>query len=157
MHHPCHGSASRAGVASPDDGYCAAMSAPGRLAWARRIAPYVAALSIAGGVLTSCSDGKSPFRSGPTPRTYRMGFSQFPPRPDIALLTQTIDLWARRADVGLILTSPPWDSLLAGRAPDSLIRNNQLGLATYYRGKGLRVVVSIDPTNGLDRSAEDPA
>jgi hypothetical protein len=27
---------------------------------------------------------------------------------------------------------------------------------SYYRGKGLRLVASIDPTNGLDRSAEAP-
>jgi len=91
------------------------------------------------------------------PRTFGMGFSSFPPRPDIALLGPTIDLWAQRADLGLILTEPPWDSLLAGRSPDSLIRHNQLGLANYYRVRGLHVVVSIDPTNGLDRSAESPA
>jgi hypothetical protein len=53
------------------------------------------------------------------------------------------------------VTEPPWDSLLAGRAPDSLIRNNQLGLANYFRSKGLnRIVVSVDPTNGLDRASD---
>lgn len=86
-----------------------------------------------------------------------MGFSSFPPRPDVALLGPTIDLWSKRADMGLILTDPPWDSLLAGRSPDSLVRHNQLGLANYYRAKGLRVVASIDPTNGLDRSADAAA
>ena len=86
-----------------------------------------------------------------------MGFSSFPPRPELSLLVATIDAWAPRADMGLILTDPPWAALLAGENIDSMIRNNQLGLASYYRGKGLRVVVSIDPTNGLDRSAEAPA
>ena len=86
-----------------------------------------------------------------------MGFSSFPPRPDLNLLIATIDAWAPRADMGLILTDPPWAALLAGESIDSMIRNNQLGLANYYRGKGLRVIVSIDPTNGLDRSAEAPA
>jgi hypothetical protein len=86
-----------------------------------------------------------------------MGFSSFPPRPDPNLLITTIDAWAPRADAGLILTDPPWAALLAGGDIDSMIRNNQLGLASYYRAKGLRVVVSLDPTNGLDRSAEAPA
>ena len=113
----------------------------------------IAAVALAGG----CSDKLIP--PGPTllARTYRMGFSSFPPRPDLNLALTTINLWASRGDAALILTDPPWDSLLAGRSPDSLIRNNQLGLANYYRARGLRVIASIDPTNGLDRSAESPA
>ncbi|HKA24358.1 MAG TPA: hypothetical protein VKF80_05220 [Candidatus Eisenbacteria bacterium] len=83
-----------------------------------------------------------------------MGFSAIPPRPDLALLVSTINAWTPHADMALILTEPPWDSLLAGRPPDALIRANQLGLADYYRSKNLRVVVSIDPTNGLDRSSD---
>ena len=111
---------------------------------------------VAGALLGGCSKGSSPTGPAPNPRTYYMGFSSFPPRPDLNLALLTINLWAQRADAALILTDPPWDSLLAGRAPDSLIRNNQLGLANYYRARGLRVIVSIDPTNGLDRSAEAP-
>jgi hypothetical protein len=104
-------------------------------------------------LLAGCSGSDKPAAPA-TPRSYRMGFSSIPPRPDLALLIQTIDAWAPHADMALILTEPPWDSLLAGRSPDSLIRANQLGLANYYRGKGLRVVASIDPTNGLDRSSD---
>jgi hypothetical protein len=116
--------------------------------------PLAVALLLAGCTLASCSDDKAPTSPVPSPRTYRMGFSAIPSRPDLALLLQTIDLWSQRADAALILTEPPWDSLLAGKAPDSLVRDNQLGLADYYRGKGLRVIVSIDPTNGLDRSSD---
>jgi hypothetical protein len=104
-------------------------------------------------LLAGCSGNDKPAAPA-TPRTYRMGFSSVPPRPDLALLVQTIDAWTPHADMALILTEPPWDSLLAGRPPDSLIRANQLGLANYYRSKGLRVVASIDPTNGLDRSSD---
>jgi len=107
-------------------------------------------------LLAGCSSSDKPPAPQP-PRTYRMGFSSFPPRPELALLVQTIDLWSQRADMGLVLTDPPWDSLLAGRSPDSLVRNNQLGIANYYRSKGLRVVASIDATNGLDRSADAAA
>jgi hypothetical protein len=54
----------------------------------------------------------------------------------------------------MIFTDPPWDSLLAGRPADSLILANQAGLAAYFRGKGLRVIVCLDPTNGLDRASD---
>ncbi|MGH7681061.1 MAG: hypothetical protein ACRENN_03640 [Candidatus Eiseniibacteriota bacterium] len=73
---------------------------------------------------------------------------------DPAIVIPTIDLWTQRADAGLIVNEPPWDSLLAGRSPDSLIRNNQLALANYYRAKGLRLIVSIDATNGLNRTSD---
>jgi hypothetical protein len=102
-----------------------------------------------------CGD-KHPSRPG-TARTYRMGFAGIPPRADIPTTLRAIDLWSTRADWALILAEPPWDSLLAGWAPESLIRADQLGLVNYYRGKGLRIVVSVDPTNGLDRSSEAAA
>lgn len=111
-------------------------------------------------VLGCSNDDDSPLvPSSPSPpRTYRMGFSPFPPRPELPLLQTTMDLWSPRADAGLILVDPPWAALLAGSDPDSLIRSNQLGIASYMRSKGLRlIVVSLDPTNGLDRSAESPA
>ena len=111
---------------------------------------------LAGALLGGCAKDSSPTGPAPNPRTYYMGFSWFPPRPDLNLALQTIGLWSTRADAALIAVSPPWDSLLAGRAPDSLVRN-ELGLANYYRARGLRVIVSVDPTNGLDRSAEAPS
>jgi hypothetical protein len=120
-----------------------------------RVTGTVAALLLAA-LLGGCSSDNP---AGPTlnARSYFMGFSPFPPRPDVNLSLTTINLWSQRADAALILTEPPWDSLLAGRPPDSLIRANQLGYANYLRARGLRVVVSIDPTNGLDRSAESAA
>ena len=112
----------------------------------RGLIPALAFASIA---LAACGDESS------TPaRTYAMGFSGFPPRPDLGSILATIEMWAPRADVALVLTEVPWDSLLAGRQPDALIRNNQLGLAQYYRAKGLRVIASVDPTNGLNRASD---
>jgi hypothetical protein len=89
-------------------------------------------------------------------RTYVMGFSWFPPRPELPLALQVIEHWLPRADAALLLTSPPWDSLLAGHDPSALVRANQLGLAEHYRSRGLRLVVSVDPTNGLDRATDAP-
>lgn len=104
--------------------------------------------------LAGCGGDSSPNAPLIATRSYRMGFTGFPPRPSVAEILRTIDLFSTRADAGLILNEVPWDSLLAGKSPDSLIRNNQLGLAQYYRAKGLRVIVSVDPTNGLDRSSD---
>jgi hypothetical protein len=83
-----------------------------------------------------------------------MGFSAIPPRLDPNLVGRTIDAWAPRADAGLVLQDPPWADLLAGVDPEALVRANPLGVATAFRGKGLRIVASIDPTNGLDRGSE---
>jgi hypothetical protein len=124
----------------------------------RRLGIPALALFVLALIAPGCSDDDdSPLQPSSPPRAFRMGFSPFPPRPELPLLVATMDRWASRADVGLILVDPPWTALLAGEDPDSLIRGNQLGIANYLRAKGLRIVVSLDPTNGLDRSAEAPA
>jgi hypothetical protein len=110
--------------------------------------------------VTGCGGGDaSPSPSAPTllPRTYVMGFSAIPPRLDPALVARNVDLWAQRADAGLVLQEPPWAELLAGQDPETLVRANPLGIANYFRGKGLRVIGSVDPTNGLDRASDSAA
>ena len=92
-----------------------------------------------------------------TPRTYRMGFSAIPPWPDFPLLLQTLEKFTAHADAAIMSSEAPWDSLLAGVPPDAFVRRQQLPLAQYYRGKGLRVWVYLDPANGLNRAGEsDP-
>ena len=116
------------------------------------------ALLLAAAFAVRCSgDGDNPAGPDATPRTYRMGFSGIPPRSDLALTIQTINLWSTRADQALVLSEPPWDALLAGIPADSAVRATQLGLVNYYRAKGLRIVVSVDPTNGLNRAADSQA
>lgn len=112
----------------------------------------------AAALLAGCSDSDAkPNTPALAPRTYRMGFSGIPPRPDFAQAVMAINMWIPRADQALILNEPPWDSLLAGVPADSLIRRDQLPLAQYYQAHGLRVVLSIDPTNGLNRASDsDP-
>lgn len=107
-------------------------------------------------VLASCqsADTAGPSSTPVATRTYVMGFTPIPPRPDTALALRTIDLWATRADAGLLLYEPPWARLLAGEDAEALVRANELGLASYYRGKGLRLIASVDATNGVDRSGE---
>jgi hypothetical protein len=118
----------------------------------------MAIIPLASALLSGCgSAGTGDPAPQQAPRTFVMGFTAFPPRPDNALAIRTVDLWATRADTGLLLYDPPWERLLAGDDPQALVRANELGLANYYRGKGLRIVASIDATDGLDRASDSPA
>jgi len=110
-----------------------------------------------GVALTACGGDAAPAAPALPQRTYLMGFSAIPPRLDPALVQGNVDLWAQRADAGLVLQEPPWTELLAGRDPEALVRANPLGIADLFRAKGLRVIASIDPTNGLDRAREGAA
>lgn len=124
----------------------------------RRILLLLVVVSAALAPLAGCGSKARPVRPGtPAPRTWRMGFSAIPPRADFAVLLANLDLWTRRADAAIVHEGVPWDSLLAGIPADSLVIRQKLGLIQYFRGKGLRVVYTIDATNGLDRAAEDPA
>jgi len=104
-------------------------------------------------VLAACSHSTAP--SGPT-RGYRMGFSPLPPRNDQSTVLPALELWTQRADAGIMHVALPWAALLAGSSATALVQQDPLNVANYYRAKGLSVVVTLDPTNGLDRSAEAP-
>src|SRR5882762_9143709 len=98
------------------------VNSPSRDAGTRALllALAVAVAAASEGCSTSSPTGPAP------PRTYGMGFSALPPRPDLAAVLQTIDAWAPRADRALILVSPPWDSLLVGVDAATLVRRDQL-------------------------------
>ena len=112
---------------------------------------WILIVAVAAVFLASCGGDSN---NGPPARTYVMGFSGFPPEPSLSSILQTIEMWSQRADAALMVNEVPWDSLLAGKSAESLIRNNQVGLAAYYRAKGLRIIASVDPTNGLDRASD---
>jgi hypothetical protein len=107
--------------------------------------------------LASGCDGPEHSHTSGAPRTYRMGFSAIPPTNDFATTLRALELWTKRADGAILHVSPPWEGLLAGIPADSLVRGNELGLANYYRAKGLEIVVVIDLTDGLNRAQEAPA
>ncbi|MBI4535315.1 MAG: hypothetical protein HY708_03490 [Ignavibacteriae bacterium] len=60
------------------------------------------------------------------PRTYRMGFSGIPPSADLPLAIAAIDMWSLRAEAAIMSFELPWDSLLAGVFPESLVVHDQL-------------------------------
>ncbi|HTO94947.1 MAG TPA: hypothetical protein VMM80_11225 [Bacteroidota bacterium] len=83
-----------------------------------------------------------------------MGFGDNAPRPDFTTAVQTIHMWVLRADAAILSGVPPWDSLLAGVPPESLVVNHELALVNYYRSKSLALWIYLDPGNGLNRSGE---
>lgn len=118
-----------------------------------RSAAALALLALTLLAATGCSKHFSPAAPVAT-RPYFMGFSAIPPTLDFNVQLQVLGLFIPRSDAALILNEVPWDSLLDGVPPDDFVRRQQKGLADYYRSKGLAIVASVDPTNGLDRSAD---
>lgn len=104
---------------------------------------------------SACSDTTS---SGPgaRTRTYVMGFSNFPPAPDVVLAQRAVQMWTSRADAAILHLDVPWPDLLAGARADSLVRANVMPVVRAYANAGLSYVIETDVTNGVDRAAEAP-
>lgn len=106
-------------------------------------------------IATACGGSESGGPSAPS-RSYRMGFSAIPPRVDTTLLIPTLTLAAQHSDIGLVQLEIPWATLLADTSAALDVRRNRLPLVEFYRETGRPVVVALDVTDGLDRSAEAP-
>jgi hypothetical protein len=89
-------------------------------------------------------------------RSFMMGFSGFPPKPDLGVAVQSIALWSQRADAAIMHLSVPWALLLADTAAEVALRRDGVDLARYYRGKQFHLVITIDVTDGLARDREAP-
>ena len=106
--------------------------------------------------LAACASGKSdppptePFAT----RAYRMGFSNLPPAPDLALAVRTIQTWMPRSDAAIIHAEPKWAELLTGEAPAAIAHREFDGIVAAYRAQNLPIVLVIDVTNGVNRTAE---
>lgn len=90
------------------------------------------------------------------PRSWRMGFSAFPPRNDFNAAVQSLETWTKRADAAIFHISIPWAGLLAGKTPQQLLEADQMGIVNYYRQKQLPITVTLDLTDGLNRAQEAP-
>lgn len=122
------------------------MSRPTRFA-------FYALLALA--LLSGCSHkSTAPQMGAGAPRTFRMGFSAIPPRPDPGIELPMLEMAARHSDAAIMHSEPAWDSLLAGVPADRVVRAQLVPLAQYWRAKGMALVYTLDLTNGLDRSAE---
>src|SRR5437868_4285646 len=90
-------------------------------------------------------------------RSYFMGFSIIPPRPDVGVAIRSAEVWTKRADAAIMHLDVPWALLIAGASPQEALRRDGVDLEHYYRAKRLRVVITIDVTNGLARESEAAA
>ncbi|HJQ54816.1 MAG TPA: hypothetical protein VJ825_13340 [Gemmatimonadaceae bacterium] len=90
-------------------------------------------------------------------RSYFMGFSVVPPKPDIGIALKSLDIWSKRADAAIMHLDVPWAQLLAGGSAAGALRKDGVDLEHYYRSKHLKLVVTIDVTNGLARESEAAA
>ena len=86
-----------------------------------------------------------------------MGFSVVPPRPDLKLAVRSLDLWSKRADAAIMHVDVPWALMLAGMSAEDALRKDGVDLVKYYRSKHLKLIVTIDVTNGLARESEAAA
>ena len=86
-----------------------------------------------------------------------MGFSVVPPRPDIKIAVKSMEIWTRRADAAIMHMDVPWALLLAGTSPEDALKRDGVDLERYYRSKDLKLVITIDVTNGLARESEAAA
>ena len=103
-----------------------------------------------------CSEKGTAPNAHLTPRTFRMGFSAIPPDSTQQSTFASLEAWTRRADAAIMHVSAPYKVLLGGTSATTYVNTVDLPLANYYRGKNLTIVITVDVTNGLDRSAEDP-
>jgi hypothetical protein len=109
-------------------------------------------------VLTACPRAMpEPEISSGTPRSFMMGFSVIPPKPDIKIAVRSMEIWTQRADAAIMHLDVPWALLLAGTSPEEALRRDGVDLEHYYRSKHLVLVITIDVTNGLGRESEAPA
>jgi hypothetical protein len=109
-------------------------------------------------VLTACPRAApEPKVSSGLSRSFVMGFSVIPPKPDIKLAVRSMEIWTQRADAAIMHLDVPWALLLAGTSPEEALRRDGVDLEHYYRSKHLVLVVTVDVTNGLGRESEAPA
>ncbi|MCC7052122.1 MAG: hypothetical protein IT355_02565 [Gemmatimonadaceae bacterium] len=90
-------------------------------------------------------------------RSYRMGFSAFPPAPVIARAVANLSMWTARADAAIIHVEPPWAAMLSGEPLADIARREFEWQVAQFRARGMDVVVIIDATNGVDRTSESDA
>jgi hypothetical protein len=85
-----------------------------------------------------------------------MGFSANPPKATTASAIATIEAWSPRADAAIMHISVPYKALLSGTTATTYVNTVNVPLANYYRGKGFPLAITVDVTDGLNRSAEAP-
>jgi len=121
---------------------------------AKRLLLVPASMVLLAGAIVTCSSGVAP-NSVPA-LTYRLGFSDTPPRLTIESVLQTIEAWRPHADIAQITQGVPWRALLADTSAAELVRRDLKEVAALYHSRGLPLIVQLDVTDGLARDREAP-
>ena len=104
----------------------------------------------------ACGGGGHASSSAAT-RTWQMGFSSIPPRPDTATVLRGIDIWSQRAEIAAIHEELPWTDLLVNNlSPEAILDRDKVQLVDYLRAKGLKIYFMGELTDGLSRGEEAP-
>ncbi len=90
----------------------------------------------------------------PASRAYGMGFFVQPPRPTVQALIDMVPKMAKVSDYAMIQREVPWTKIAAGLSIEQIIAEDFTGLVSYLRGNGLKLVLLVDPLDGLDRTSE---
>jgi hypothetical protein len=109
-------------------------------------------LSFLAGV--SCAPKPAEPQQSSETRSYLMGFSGFPPRPELNAAIAAINMWSQRADAAVFHIEPPWKLMIDGGDIAAYINTEYVGLAQFYRSKSLTIFVTFDATDGLGRDKD---
>lgn len=139
-----------------------------RFVW-RRVSLFVGiALAIGFGAAAGCEDETDgaglPRRtvvpslagdSAVTPtRSFAMGWGFTPPVPSVEAVIDIIPRIATVSEYTIIQREVPWGRLTAGASIEQVLDEDWDGLVDFLRGNGLKLVILIDPLDGLDRTRE---
>lgn len=87
-------------------------------------------------------------------RSYGMGFFLQPSRPTVPAILEAVPKMAKLSDYVMIQREVPWTKIAAGKSFEAIIEEDYTGIVRLLRGHGLRIVILVDPLDGLDRRSE---
>ena len=87
-------------------------------------------------------------------RSFGMGFFVTPSIPTVPATVAFVPQVAKVTDYAMIQREVPWTRILAGDSFDKIIDDEYVQLVALLRGNGLKIVLLVDPLDGLDRTHE---
>jgi hypothetical protein len=126
------------------------------------VAAAIAAIAVLGanlgGAATLQKRATVPALSSDTPlasRTYAMGFGMTPPVPTTEAILDIIPRIAAVSEYTILQREVPWSRFAAGQSIGQALDEEYDEMVEYLtEAQGLRLVILIDPLDGLDRTRE---
>lgn len=89
-------------------------------------------------------------------RSYGMGFFVQASRPTVPAVLEWVQQVIKVSDHVMIQRPVPWTRIGAGDSYEKIIAEDFTGLVNLLRGSGLKLVLLVDPLDGLHRTQEPP-